>query len=134
MNRITREKELIINKNKSGIMYLNEEQTNRQQILGVPCVNQYKYLGTWLDQNLDPMTHLKALENKMSILSRKFYALRKQGNIKFNINIFKIFILPNIKMLATLYNETNPRNKGKILVILRRKIRDFCLLPRNSPN
>ena len=95
--------ELTLNKKKSGILILNETPPTDETINNIPYVPEYKYLGTWIKGNLDPTPHLNKHAEKANFLCRRFYYLRKQNDLKFNRNLFQIFILPEARMLGTLF-------------------------------
>jgi hypothetical protein len=105
---------LILNLNKSALLYLNKDKVTNEEIRGLKATDKYKYLGTWVDQNFDPKTHLKKADAKISFITRKFYTLRKHENLHFNVNLFKIFIAPNLKMISSLYCKSGRLIKDKV--------------------
>ena len=64
---------MTINKKKSGIMFLEIGTTNKihkkylkLNIDNFPIINKYKYLGTYIDNNLNLKENTKYVINKMN--------------------------------------------------------------------
>jgi hypothetical protein len=104
-----------INFKKSGI--LNIVKTTRtpkiiqEEIFGnYPVVKKYKYLGVWLDEKLDPKTHIEAYKNKIGYLINRFRIIPKKSvTPRFLINLWTLVIRPVFDYafcLAKLKNKT----------------------------
>lgn len=70
-------------------------------------VTQYKYLGLIVDNKLSIEPHLKAILVKYNFIAYKLIGVRMKDNLKFNINMFKVFILPLYRLAYTLYARQN---------------------------
>jgi len=58
---------------------------------------------------MKPYKHLEATEQKCNFIMTKLFAIRKLKNLKLNSNLFKIFILPNFRLLAGGYEGYNKK-------------------------
>ena len=58
-----------INKKKSGIMFFKKRKTKQKEndnmILGYPIVNEYKYLGIYLDDRMNLNRHIEHIKEKI---------------------------------------------------------------------
>jgi len=59
-------------------------------------------------------SHLAKEGRKMEYVTRKMAPLRLKLDWKFNTNIFKTMLLPNIRLLGTIYKISNDNEKRKI--------------------
>ena len=75
-----------------------------------PIVKKYKYLGVWLDEKLDPKTHIDAYKQKIGYLINRFRIIPKKSiTPRFLINIWTLIIRPVFDYafcLAKLKNKT----------------------------
>jgi hypothetical protein len=92
-----------INKNKSGILtFFRESPLGIHK--GYPQVQQYKYLGMWVDSNLDLTHHLKSINTKFGYINNRLYPIRAKKSLKLNRNLFLTFITPLYRLAFTLTN------------------------------
>jgi hypothetical protein len=63
---------------------------------GYPIVQSYKYLGYYINDKGTIDTHMKETAKKFNFIKWRLTGLRKVRNLKLNINLFKILIMPNI--------------------------------------
>jgi hypothetical protein len=99
------DKNMIINKNKSGVMYFKRgirPPDGVSEINGYPIVTKYKYLGMLIDEDLDYRAHLKSINGKISYLTERLTVFRRKLNLKFIVNLFSIFIKPLYRLGYTL--------------------------------
>ena len=57
-----------LNKKKSGVLRFQkkrEKYADKEEYLGFPIVKSYKYLGIWIDENLNFQEHIKHIEKKI---------------------------------------------------------------------
>lgn len=92
-----------INKQKSGFLYLNKPVRELEQIENIPRVKEYKYLGMIIEGSLKPFSHLQHINKKINFLTYKLYPFRKLNNLKLSINLFKTFILPQYRLITSVY-------------------------------
>jgi hypothetical protein len=59
---------------------------------------KYKYLGSWMYNNLDPRKHISEITSHIIYIAAKLSAIRRKGDLKTNINLFKVLILSKVKM------------------------------------
>lgn len=104
------------------------------ELFGYPLVNEYKYLGTWMNQTLSPASHLEKASRKVGFITGRLAPIRRQLNLKFNIRLFKSLIMPSVRMVGVLFKISTESWKGKIVRKLNRMFRTFCMLPWTCPN
>ena len=104
----SKDNQLLINKKKRGVMIMNKRRNRinaEGQIEGYPIVLSYKYLDTVMDNSQSINHHITELNNKMHYLIRRLTPFRLNAGPKFNINMFKILVIPQYRLLASLWNE-----------------------------
>lgn len=83
---------------------------------------------------IDFMPHLSGVDKKFRFINAKLYPLRAKLNTKLNINLFGTFIQPSYRLLLSLYAHASESQKLQFKVHVRIKIKQFCLMPMNTPN
>ena len=75
---------MTVNKNKCGILIyskkgkkLTKKEKQEKEILGIPIVSEYKYLGITINKGLQPTPHLELLKEKVNNFRRLAYILDK---------------------------------------------------------
>lgn len=124
---------MTLNRKKSGILTLNRPYEDGD-LNGFPYVPEYKYLGTCLTSNLEPDCHLKTIGRKSDFQTRKLAPLRHRLDMRFNVNLFKMLVMPGVRLLGSIHRHTSTTGKNKIEVHVRKRLRSFCLLPWSCPN
>ena len=86
------DKDISINKKKSGILIIQNGKLGRDQINGYPIKKYYKYLGVELDSSLSPKVHLNKVHLKLrTYIDRNQWLIRKYFSPKSLINICNYF-------------------------------------------
>ena len=68
-----------LNKKKSGILILNDNGLNTlKSVSGIPVVDEYKYLGVLLDNNINPARHITLTSERVSAYFKRYGWLRKK--------------------------------------------------------
>ena len=124
---------MLINKNKSSIMPMFKQLTTEQQIEGIPVSLQYKYLGGMIDWKLSIETHLENAGKKINFIRYKLTGLRLLHNTKLNVNLFKMFCMPQYKM-AMINAQLSQAEKNKLNKVIRNDFKKFCMIPMNTSN
>ena len=124
---------MTLNPSKSGVMVL-KQNTPSGTLESIPYVGSYRYLGTHLTGNLEPDCHLESISRKANYQTRRLAPLRHCLDIKFNVNLFKMLVLPSVRLLGCVYKHTGKKGKKKIETHVRRRLRGFCVLPWTCPN
>ena len=97
-----------INKKKSAVMILNSsDEPTPSAIKDYPVTLQYKYLGTHLSQDLSLLPHLKEISRKVNFITFKLRGILSRGHLRLNCNLFKVFILPNFRLMLTLVESAH---------------------------
>ena len=80
---------------KSGYIWVHRRNNKtNEDIEGIPNVDEYKYLGMMVNGQLDIKAHIQYINKKIMFITNRLTALRYADNLKLNINLFRIFILP----------------------------------------
>jgi hypothetical protein len=103
-------------------------------LLGIPYVNDYRYLGTWVNGSLAVEPHLEKAKRKSDYQTRKLTPMRLELDLRFNARMFQTTIMPNMRMIGVIYTEANKGDKEKVEKQFRKCFRSFCCLPWTSPN
>lgn len=105
-----------INFKKSGVLNIAPRINSRKLIQGTsignyPIVEKYKYLGVWLDEKLNPNTHIESYKQKVNYLISRFKIIPKNSvSPKFMINLWTLIIRPIFDYaicFAKLKNQTS---------------------------
>lgn len=78
LERWSMNNDIAINKNKSGILIIDQDRGERLKINGYPLKLNYKYLGIKLDRQLNPMTGLMDMNKKLDVYVKRNSWLIKQ--------------------------------------------------------
>ena len=123
---------LIINKSKSAVMefiHRHQKTTNLQvsgTLMGYPIVNQYKYLGTWLNQKLTVDTQLHHIAKKTDFIRHRLSPTLYNASLDFRRNLWQVFILPLYEFILPLYHfEQAKTAKARVERVLRKSFKNF---------
>ena len=87
---------MMLNTKKSAIIYFdfnaNISPPTDTEIMDIPLVKDYKYLGLIINNRLTTHDHLENISRKINYLTLQLFPIRKRQNTKLNLNYFKIFI------------------------------------------
>lgn len=98
------ERNMLINKAKSGILPIEGSRLSVGGALnGYPVVETYKYLGVMLSGRLDVKEHCKLINRKAAFISGRLFGVRLKDDLRTNMNLFKVLIMPSYRMAYTLY-------------------------------
>ena len=110
-----------LNEAKSGVLNIKHRSNARvlctnSVICGIPKVNKYKYLGVWIDEYINPTTHLNMQEKKIDFLIFKLSMIPKAAiSPRFLINLWTLLIRPNFDYALCMLGF-NPKYKGDKIV------------------
>jgi hypothetical protein len=124
---------MVINKRKSGILNLNSRVPLTGERDGYPLVKSYKYLGTNLNNKLSIETHIKEAERKICFLNLKLRPILLRGHLKLNVNLFKVFVLPQYRLMSILSRFIQPREILQVEKSLRKRFKVWNSLPQSTP-
>jgi len=96
--------------------------------------DKYKYLGSWLYNSLDPRKHISEITSHISFIAAKLSPIRRRGDLKTNINLFKVLILTKIKMNFCYFDLCSNKQQQDIVSSVRRAFKFFCCLPKSCSN
>ena len=103
---------LTLNKAKSGIVIVDHfSEGESRELLGVPIMKEYKYLGTWIDRSLSSKAHLEKANLKYQYVAKKLGIFRYKLDLKLNTHLFKLLILPSVRMLGCAYKFSSAKDK-----------------------
>ena len=107
-----------INLRKSGILNIRKSNKTSKIVLGseymnYPIVEKYKYLGVWIDEKLNPDTHLESYKPKINYLINRFKIIPKNSiTPRYLINLWTLIIRPIYDYafcIAKLRNKTDEK-------------------------
>ena len=67
-----------VNNKKSGILILQNQRGNVEQIRGYPVKNRYKFLVVRLENNLSPMIYLTKAKERLDVFNKRNEWLLKE--------------------------------------------------------
>jgi len=126
------ENNMKINKTKSAIMEFSHRRLRKktlvvgEKLLDYPIVDQYKYLGTWLNPKLNCDTHLKQIITKTNIIRKKLSPILYSTSLEMRKNLWQVFIIPLYEFILPLYHyEPAQTKKDKMELSLRNSFKSF---------
>lgn len=100
----------------------------------ISIVTEYKYLGLLMNSKLSIKSHLKYINKKISFITYKLYGLRLLDNLKLNINLFKVFLMPLYRLAFATYAEANAEVRKSLITHMEVRLKVFCRIPVNTAN
>ena len=101
-----------LNLDKCGILFLNGSPPkkyipDKTSILGIPIVNNYKYMRVIIDKNLGTKFLVETLKSKVKKIIKIIYTLNyKRTHLSVKIHSLKSFLLGLIQYRAFTLNTT----------------------------
>ena len=92
----------------------------------ISILEKYKYLGSWLYNNLDPRRHFAEISKYMSFVIARLTGVRKRGDLRTNINLFKVLLMPRIRMVFCFYDLLAQNQQENIQLHIRKWFKLFC--------
>jgi hypothetical protein len=120
-----------VNREKSGIIGLRGYLGGLTNFCGFPIVTAYKYLGYHLSNSGGVDKHMEEVAKKCNYIRWKLTGLRKIGNLKLNINLFRVLIMPLYRLASACFHRLSTAAKAKAEVKIRVQFKLFCNLPVN---
>ena len=124
-----------LNKEKSGLMILFDKRgtfKNVENLLQIPRVSKYKYLGLTIDDKLDFSPHYKATKKKIYFISTKVYFLFKKSSLRFRRNCFELFISPLFLHIMCPFFYMDAKVKNKFMALWRTSFKKLMGLKKNT--
>ena len=91
-----------------------------------PIVNQYKYLGTWLNQKLTVCTQLEHITKKADFIRHRLSPTPYNASLDFRRNLWQVFVLPLYEFISPVYHYEEAQSaREKVQLSLRRSFKDF---------
>ena len=84
------------------------------------------------EMSIEP--HLKTITNKYNFIAYKLTGIRRMDNLKLNINLFKVFILPLYRLAYMLYARQDAVTRAKVEAHMRVLLKKFARIPINTAN
>ena len=78
--------------------------------------------------------HLKYVEAKGIRIAMSMYELRKTGNAKLLLNMFKILVTPSYKLLLGGTITRSKNDEEEVAKSMRKSLKMWMNLPRGTPN
>ena len=104
-----------------------------KEIMGIPLVNEYKYLGTRLDCKLTMKKQLDFIKEKANFRFTRLYPYLSNATAGGRKDMWRTMICPLFNaLLALLYFEPSKLNKEKVLKLWRETFKRFMIIPKNT--
>ena len=126
-----------MNVTKSAIINHNWKKDDDEKGLwfeGIQVVQKYKFLGAQINRMLGLEDYIGYVGRKVRFIVSKFGKIRNLRKINLNINLFKVFVMPWVRMGALNMLLGNIGNRKSYLQATRKWFRQFCLLPSRCSN
>lgn len=78
---------------------------SKKTIEGIKVKKSARYLGVEYNKTLDIKFSLDHMKTKINFLFIRFYKILKRANFRTNVNIWKVFVAPLIRMCYSLNGE-----------------------------
>jgi hypothetical protein len=112
---------------------VKEWVTTGEEIDGVPIVNKYKYLGTYLDSKLTLSTQLNFIRQKSNFLFTKLYPYLINASAHARKNMWRTMVYPLFNgVLGLLQFEYAKSNNENLLRLWRYTFKKFLMIPQNT--
>lgn len=85
-----------------------------------------------LNTRLDLKEHQKLINKKAAFICSRLYGLRKRDDLRLNVNLFKVFILPSYRLAWTLFSRQTEAEQAGLVRHLRVWCKKFALIPVNT--
>jgi hypothetical protein len=89
-----------LNTRKSGILNIRSKKNSLKLVpgkeyVGIPVKTEYKYLGVWFDEVINPLTHLSKSKKKIDYLTKSLKVIPKKSvTPKLLINLWSLIVRP----------------------------------------
>ena len=102
--------------------------------VGIKYIDRYKYLGTVISYNIKATFHIQTVRPKLEAICACLYIVIAKGNLKFNSNLFQLYIQPQFRLLAQLYPIVRVGEKKLIVQMYKRFREKICCFPCCTSN
>lgn len=75
--------------------------------LGIPVVDQYKYLGAKINNHLSAKDAIREIQNSIMAIKNALYPALALNNLEYNIYTFRLFAIPKLLMIPTFLTGTS---------------------------
>ena len=128
---------MLINHNKSGILIFKDKHNiseNEGNILGIPIVKKYAYLGVVINHKLNLDSHYSKLKKKIRFIRYKLHYVFNKNSLKFRLNCFQIFIAPLFSHINGILFYSRATDKERFMRLWRTTLKSFIGLKKNCNN
>jgi hypothetical protein len=133
-----KENNLALNPRKSGILEFKSRHAKAgglvvgSEVLGIPVVSEYKYLGFVVTGKLGLETHLKTIETRANWIFVKLWHVLRNASLTYRINLWTLLIRPLFEIMIIPYAlEPADSNKSKVKTLFRKVFKRFTFLKKN---
>lgn len=129
-----------LNKSKSGIVIFARRQAKivtflGNQFLGIPVVDQYKYLGTVLTSRLELSAQLELIRDKSNFIFFKLFPYLKNATADGRRDMWQTLVVPLFNAcLSLLALEPSKGKQEKVHTLWRKTFKQFLMIPPATPN
>ena len=104
-----------------------------KEINGIPVVNKYKYLGTYLDSKLTMKTQIESIKKKSNFLYVKLYPYLKNATADGRRDIWKTMVVPlfNAVFMLAMFDKSETEVR-RINIELLGTFKRFLMIPKTT--
>ena len=125
---------MLLNERKSGIVQfgLRTRKPKTNSISGIPWLTEYTYLGGVMQSNQKLDHHSIKINPKIGWITSRLTPFRMLGNLRLNINLFKLFLAPLLYQCAESFLRTDKIARKKYKTFYRGALKRFINIPRTT--
>lgn len=78
--------------------------------------------------------HLKFIARKITYVTNQLTCVRRKSNLKLNINLYKVCILPLYRLGFAFYSKVTKKQQNDLILSIKKSLKIFLCFPRNTSN
>ena len=131
---------LSLNKAKSAILYVQNrlgprKKLKEKDVEGINLVQEYKYLGLWINDRLSPDSHIHHCNQKLNFVWFRLKWVLGNSSLKLRRNMWNLFVRPHTDFLLVYYQfEIAKSSILKIDTFINKYWKKFLCLKKNALN
>ncbi len=126
---------MMLDSEKSRKLPLYKNHKLSERIAGIPVVSEYKYIGQWMQSNMSQVIHLRKTNPKIAFITNRLTPLKVKGDLRFNLNLYRVFIMPQYKLMASLfYASSKKAEKQAVILNIKNTFNKFINVTKSRPN
>lgn len=127
--------EITINYSKCGLLEISKGKkilSRMESYEGIPEVEEYKYLGIWINKSLKMRGHIKKEEGRYDILNNGIKSVKGEFKLIRYIQLWKVTMRPRLIKLASVWEYVGKEDRKAIKKKYYSKLKEALGLRRNA--